>query len=70
MYLTKIDLQLQNRGIRRALGDCQQLHRMVTGLFGVDRESGKILYRVRQQHGQPSVYLYSESPVLRERLRL
>ena len=29
MYLTKIDLIPQQRGIRQALGDCQQLHQMV-----------------------------------------
>ncbi len=35
MYLTKIDLIPQQRGIRQALGDCQQLHQMIMGLLRV-----------------------------------
>ena len=48
MYLTKIDLIPQQRGIRQALGDCQQLHQMIMGLFESDRKSSGVIYRVRE----------------------
>lgn len=51
MYLTKISLQPQSPNIRRALADCQQMHRQVSGLFGVDRKNGEILYRLRTEQG-------------------
>lgn len=68
MYLTKIDLVLQQRGIHRALGDCQQLHQMIMGLFESDRKSAGVLYRVREDHHTAAIYLYSTRPVDRERL--
>ena len=45
MYLTKIDLIPQQRGIRQALGDCQQLHQMIMGLFESDRKSSGVQVR-------------------------
>ena len=33
MYLTRIDLRPQVRAIQRAMGDCQQMRRLVSGLF-------------------------------------
>ena len=43
MYLTKIDLIPQQRGIRQALGDGQQLHQMIMGLFESDGKLGRNL---------------------------
>ena len=68
MLLTKIELSPQRREIQRALGDCQQLHRIVMGLFGSDRKSSGVLYRVREDSHTLAVYLYSNRPVNRERL--
>lgn len=68
MYLTKIDLESRYPSIRRAIADCQQMHRQVTGLFGADRSGGKILYRLRTDRGGCALYLYSALPVDRDRL--
>lgn len=68
MYLTKIALSSRQRGIQRALGDCQQLHRMVMGLFGTDRKSAQVLYRLRERGDETAVYLYSGYPIQREKL--
>lgn len=68
MYLTKISLQPQSPYIRRALADCQQMHRQVSGLFGVDRKCGEILYRLRTEQGNYALYLYSAIPVDRSHL--
>ena len=68
MYLTKIELDIRHRGIQRALGDCQQLHRLVMGLFGTDRKSAEVLYRLRLHRGGPAIYLYSQLPILPDRL--
>lgn len=68
MYLTKISLQPRAPVIRQALEDCQRMHRQVTGLFGLDRKSGDILYRLQTGPGNWSLYLYSAVPVDRSRL--
>ena len=68
MYLTKIDLIPQQRGIRQVLGDCQQLHQMIMGLFESDRKSSGVIYRVREDRYALAIYLYSNRPVNRERL--
>ena len=68
MYLTKIDLIPQQRGIRQALGDCQQLHQMIMGLFESDRKSSGVIYRVREDRYALAIYLYSNRPANRERL--
>ena len=68
MYLTKISLQPQAPHVRRALTDCQQMHRQVSGLFGTDRKKGDILYRLRTEQGSCALYLYSAMPVDRSRL--
>lgn len=68
MYLTKIDLEPRHPSVRRAIADCQQMHRQVTGLFGTDRSGGKILYRLRTDPGGYALYLYSALPVDRDRL--
>ena len=68
MYLTRIDLTLQQRGIQRALGDCQQLHQMIMGLFESDRKSAGVLYRIREDRYATAIYLYSVRPINRERL--
>ena len=68
MYLTRIDLTLQQRGIQRVLGDCQQLHQMIMGLFESDRKSAGVLYRIREDRYATAIYLYSVRPINRERL--
>lgn len=68
MYLTKISLQPQSPNIRRALADCQQMHRQISGLFGVERKNGDILYRLRTERGVCALYLYSAMPVEQSRL--
>lgn len=66
MYLTKIRLDLRNSGMRRAAADCQQLHRLVTGLFRASRQDARILYRLRSAGISSDLYLYSDIPVNRE----
>lgn len=68
MYLTKIELDLGNRTVRAALGDCQKMHRLLNGLFDRSREDAQLLYRVNASGSDCVVYLYSESPLLREKL--
>lgn len=68
MYLTKIDLRPDERTIQFALANCQQMHRHVTGLFGTDRKSAQVLYRLRQERGCNAIYLYSACPVDASRL--
>lgn len=68
MYLTKIDLERASRRIQFALADCQQLHRLVMGLFGTDRKSSHVLYRLRDQDRALSLYLYSDGPIDQTRL--
>ena len=68
MYLTKINMPLANRAVQRALGDCQQMHRMIMGLFETPRAGSDVLYRLNCGRGMCSVYIYSSAPVKRERL--
>lgn len=68
MYLTKIDLLPHHKDIQRRLGDCQQFHRMIMGLFESDRKDAQVLYRVRQDRNALAVYLYSSRPVNRDRV--
>lgn len=68
MYLTKLDLEQANRRIQVSLADCQQLHRLVMGLFETDRKSSRVLYRLRMQDRGLSLYLYSDCPIHRARL--
>ena len=68
MYLTKIELSIQNRGIQRALGDCQELHRIVMGLFEASRKDAGVLYRLRERGSEAAIYLYSAQPIQKDRL--
>ena len=68
MYLTKINMPIADRGVQRALGDCQQMHRMITGLFDTSRTDSQVLYRLNFGRGVCCVYIYSSVPVKRERL--
>ncbi len=63
MYLTRIDLRPQVRAIQRAMGDCQQMRRLVSGLFQSGRKESEILYRLRADRGMTAQYLYSTTPV-------
>ena len=68
MYLTKINMPIADRGVQRALGDCQQMHRMITGLFDTSRTDSQVLYRLYCGRGVCCVYIYSSAPVKHERL--
>lgn len=68
MYLTKMELELSNPGIRAALRDCQKMHKLVTGLFGTQRKDTDVLYRSRIKGTSVELYLYSRQPILPDRL--
>lgn len=59
MYLTKLELDLRNPGIRAALLDAQKLHRLVTGLFQCARKDAELLYRCRSRGICTDLYMYS-----------
>lgn len=63
MYLTRIDLRPEMRTIQRALGDCQQMHRLVNSLFQTSRKDAGLLYRLRAEREVTALYLYSNVPV-------
>lgn len=64
MYLSKIEIDRRNSEIRKAIADCQQMHRFVTGLFGTDRESAQALYRTNMVGEKMQIYIYSRQPVI------
>ena len=68
MYLTKIELELSNPGVRSALRDAQKMYRLVTGFFGSSRKEAELLYRCRICGAVAELYLYSDGPVVRDRL--
>lgn len=68
MYLTKIELDMGKRAVRAALGDCQMMHRLLNGLFSCSRGEAQLLYRVQNTGRYCAVYLYSDSPLIREKL--
>lgn len=68
MYLTKLELDLSAPAVRAALHDGQKMHRLVTGFFGTDRKSAKVLYRYRIRGIYMELYLYSERLIVSERL--
>lgn len=68
MYLTKIDLALNNRTVCAALGDCQKMHRLLNGLFDSSRQGVQLLYRVRNRDRDCCVYLYSNCPICPDKL--
>ena len=63
MYLTKLELELSNPGVRAALRDGQRMHRLVCGLFNASREEADVLYRGRARGAFVDLYLYSAIPV-------
>lgn len=62
MYLIKVEMD--RRDARHLLADCQQMHRMITGLFGTDRQSSQILYRTQLAQNRLKVYLYAQNPAV------
>lgn len=64
MYLTKLMIPLTNRAAAMTLGDCQKMHRLVSGFFGEERQQAHVLYRTNAAGGSIQVYLYSDHPVL------
>ena len=63
MYLTKLELDLTNPGIRAALLDAQKLHRLVSGLFQRARKDAEVLFRCRGRGIHTDLYMYSACPV-------
>ena len=63
MYLTKLELDLTNPGIRAALRDAQKIHQLVTGLFQCARKDAEILFRCRCRGIHTDLYMYSACPV-------
>lgn len=68
MYLTKIKLHPQIRAVQDAFADCQKLHQKVTAFFESSRKESNILYRVRTDKGQNSIYLYSDIPPIQQKI--
>lgn len=68
MYLSRIDLNLSDPRVRNALRDAQQMHRLLTGLFNMSRSDNDLLYRCRIIGGHVSVYMYSNTAILRDRI--
>lgn len=68
MYLIRIDMERSSRTVRSAMADCQQMHRLVMGLFEQERRQADVLYRVKEQGMSVSLYIYSAVPVQEERL--
>lgn len=63
MYLSKLELNLQNRQTVNCLTDCQKMHRMLCGLFSRERQEQQLLYRVKMDGNRVFVYLHSrEAP--------
>ena len=58
MYLSRIQLDRRNPGIRQCMRDCQDMHRSLMGLFNSSRKEAGVLYRVFPKTMQ--VYLLSE----------
>lgn len=54
MYLVKIEMNKNNPMVRHALADCQQMHRLLTGIFETDQ---RILYRTTTVENKLLVYL-------------
>ena len=61
MYLTKLELDLTNPGIRAVLRDAQKLHQLVTGLFQCARKDANILFRCRGRGLYTDLYMYTAS---------
>lgn len=61
MYLIKVEMD--RREARHLLADCQQMHRTITGLFGTDRKTSQILYRINAAGNRLHIYLYAQNPV-------
>ncbi len=68
MYLTKLEFDLSNAGVRSALRDSQKMHTLVTGCFGVRRKDADILFCSRVRGAVLDLYVYSDRPVISERL--
>lgn len=68
MYLTKLELDLRSPATRNAFVDCQRMHRLLNSLFDYSREDVHLLYRVQNLGRSCVVYLYSDRPILREKL--
>ncbi|MBQ3681717.1 MAG: type I-E CRISPR-associated protein Cas6/Cse3/CasE [Succinimonas sp.] len=69
MYLTKIEIDLANNsGYRAALWDSQKMHKLVSGFFDAQRKDAGILFCKSITGMVMSLYMYSQIPVLSDRL--
>lgn len=65
MFLSKVEIDRFRPEVRSALADCQQMHRLVTGMFGKDRESAQALYRTNIVGNKLNIYIYSHCSAVR-----
>ena len=68
MFLSKIELELSNPGIRAALQDAQKMHCLVTGLFQCARKEAEVLYCSQVKGMTVELYLYSTRPIDQNRI--
>lgn len=68
MYLSKIEADISKSNTRAALRDCQKMHRLVNGLFDVQRRDAQVLYRSRINKNHIEIYMYSAIPVDQQRI--
>ena len=66
MYLIKVEMDRRLPEVRQAVADCQKMHRLITGLFGTDRQKSSILYRTNCVANKIHLYLYASCPVTEE----
>ncbi len=71
MYLSKLILDIRSREVRKALGNCQDMHRDLQTAFAGNREEAGVLYRLEEKKQSIELYVLSkEKPdwkVLEER---
>ena len=61
MYLTKFTIPLASRQAVNCLRDAQQMHVVVSKLYGSGRKDGSILYRANVSGGVVQIYAYSDT---------
>ena len=61
MYLTKFRIPLASRQAVNCLRDAQQMHIVVSKLFGSGRKDAGILYRTNVSGGVVQIYAYSDT---------
>lgn len=68
MYLTRLDLNMRDRSVRRLMGNEERIHAMLCRVFDSSRTEGRILYRVALDARRQAIYVYSREAVDHSRL--